>query len=132
MLYLLSEKGMTRRRLQDLLYHECGLKGLSGISNDVRDLLASDDPRAAFAIDYFVYRVRSARGHAGGRAGRARCLRLHRRDRRELGADPRADRREARWLGAELDPAANDGRQPLISTAGQPRRRSMSSRPTKN
>ena len=56
-LYLIAEKGMTAGQVQDLLYRESGLKGLSGISNDVRDLLKSDDARAAFALDYFVYRV---------------------------------------------------------------------------
>ena len=40
-----------------ILYRDCGLKGLSGISNDVRELLASDDPRARFALDYFAYQV---------------------------------------------------------------------------
>jgi acetate kinase len=39
------------------LYRDCGLKGLSGVSNDMRELETSADPRAAFAIDYFVYRV---------------------------------------------------------------------------
>ena len=43
--------------MQRLFYQECGLKGLSGISNDVRELETSSDPRAAFALDYFVYRV---------------------------------------------------------------------------
>ena len=56
-LYLISEKGMSPGEVQDFLYKECGLKGLSGISNDMRQLEASDDPRAAFAIDYFVYRA---------------------------------------------------------------------------
>src|SRR5690606_4139208 len=56
-LYLLSEKGMTAKEVEHLLYHDCGLKGLSGISNDVRDLLASADPRAKFALDYFAYRI---------------------------------------------------------------------------
>ncbi len=36
---------------------ECGLKGLSGISNDMRQLEANSDPRAVFAVDYFVYRA---------------------------------------------------------------------------
>ena len=40
-----------------MLYNESGLKGLSGISNDVRDLLASDDARAALALDHFVHRI---------------------------------------------------------------------------
>jgi acetate kinase len=56
-LYLMSEKGMTPRKVQDFLYRDCGLKGLSGVSNDMRELLESRDPRAAFAIDYFTYRV---------------------------------------------------------------------------
>ncbi len=56
-LYLIAERGMTAAEVQDLLYRECGLKGLSGISNDVRELETSPDPRAAFAMDYFVYRV---------------------------------------------------------------------------
>jgi acetate kinase len=56
-LYLMSEKGMTRAKAQDFLYRDCGLKGLSGVSNDMRELLESRDPRAAFAIDYFSYRV---------------------------------------------------------------------------
>ena len=54
---LSDQMGMSCGRAAGLLYQECGLKGLSGISNDVRELEASSDPRAAFALDYFVYRV---------------------------------------------------------------------------
>ena len=56
-LYLLSQKGMAAAKVQDFLYRECGLKGLSGVSNDMRELLESRDPRAAFAVDCVVYRV---------------------------------------------------------------------------
>lgn len=56
-LYLLSEKGMSAGEVQNFLYRECGLKGLSGISNDMRELQGNSDPRAVFAVDYFVYRV---------------------------------------------------------------------------
>ena len=56
-LYLITEKGMSASKVQDFLYRDCGLKGLSGVSNDMRELETSADPRAAFAIDYFVYRV---------------------------------------------------------------------------
>jgi acetate kinase len=56
-LYLMSEKGMDAKHIERFLYNECGLKGLSGISNDVRELLASSDPRAKAALDYFVYRI---------------------------------------------------------------------------
>jgi acetate kinase len=57
LLYLMDEKGMSGPEISDFLYRECGLKGLSGISNDMRDLLASDDPRAALAVDFFCYRA---------------------------------------------------------------------------
>ena len=56
-LYLLAEKGMSASKVQDFLYRDCGLKGLSGVSNDMRELETSADPRASFAIDYFVYRI---------------------------------------------------------------------------
>jgi len=55
--HLIEEKQMTAAQVQDLLYGGCGLKGLSGLSNDVRELEASPDPQARFALDYFVYRV---------------------------------------------------------------------------
>jgi len=56
-LYLLSVKGMSPSHVQDFLYRDCGLKGLSGVSNDMRELQASDDPSASFAVEYFVYRA---------------------------------------------------------------------------
>ena len=52
-LYLFQIKRMSVEQVQDLLYHDCGLKGLSGISNDVRELLASDNPGAKLALDSF-------------------------------------------------------------------------------
>lgn len=56
LLYLM-EQGMQAQEITHLLYKESGLKGLSGISHDMRTLLASDDPHAAQAIDYFVFRL---------------------------------------------------------------------------
>jgi acetate kinase len=56
-LYLIDEKKMNTAEIQSLFYHGCGLKGLSGISGDVRDLEKSSQPRARFALDYFTYRV---------------------------------------------------------------------------
>lgn len=58
LLFMMDQKGMTSQQISNLLYKESGLKGLSGISNDMRDLEASDDPAAAEAIDYFVFRIR--------------------------------------------------------------------------
>jgi len=56
-LYFLRERGMDADRIEDLLYHHSGLLGVSGISNDMRALLASEDLRAAEAIELFVYRI---------------------------------------------------------------------------
>jgi acetate kinase len=56
-LYLLEEKRMSAKEIERFLYNECGLKGLSGISNDVRELLASKDPRAKLALEHFIYRI---------------------------------------------------------------------------
>ena len=56
-LYLLRHEQMTPDQVERLLAHESGLLGVSGISSDVRDLLASDAPEAAEAVDLFCYRV---------------------------------------------------------------------------
>ena len=56
-LYLISEKGMSASNAQNFLYRDCGLKGLSGVSNDMRELEVSEDPKAKLAIEYFVYRI---------------------------------------------------------------------------
>ena len=56
-LYLMNEKKMSVKMVEHFLYHDCGLLGLSGISNDVRELLASPSPQAKLALDYFVYRI---------------------------------------------------------------------------
>jgi acetate kinase len=60
LLYLLQEKGMTPKALEDLLYRRSGLLGVSGISADMRALLASDDPHAAETVDLFVHRAAQA------------------------------------------------------------------------
>src|SRR5262249_57235752 len=57
LLYLIDQKGMSAKDVQDLLYRDSGLKGLSGISNDMRALDGSAARGANFAIDYFVYRI---------------------------------------------------------------------------
>jgi len=57
-LHLIEEKGMTPKEVLSLLYKQSGLLGLSGISSDMRRLLASDQPEAQDAIDYYVFRAR--------------------------------------------------------------------------
>jgi acetate kinase len=61
-LYLLKEKHMTADQIEDLLYQRSGLKGLSGLSQDMREIEASATPQALQAIDYFVFRIRRELG----------------------------------------------------------------------
>src|SRR5208283_1593236 len=58
LLYLMAEKKMNAQEISDLLYKNSGLKGMSGISQDMRELEASDSPAARDAIAYFVERIR--------------------------------------------------------------------------
>ncbi|MGO4407719.1 acetate/propionate family kinase [Bosea sp. RAF48] len=115
-LYLIMQKGMPAEAVSKLLYHEAGLKGLSGISNDVRDLLASEDPRAAFAIDHFVYRCALNIGSLTAALGGLDAFVF------TAGIGENAPElrerivRRMAWLGAELDPEANRAGASLIST----------------
>ena len=106
-LYLMDERGMDARAIEKLVYSQSGLLGVSGISSDMRTLLASDDAQARSRDRPVRLPHRARAGLAGRRAGRARRDRLHRRHRRERRADPRARLRGRGWLGVELDAAAN-------------------------
>jgi acetate kinase len=61
-LYLMQEKQLTAEQIADVLYRQSGLKGLSGVSHDMRELEASDRPEAQEAIEYFVFRIRRELG----------------------------------------------------------------------
>jgi acetate kinase len=117
-LYLISEKGMSAKAVQDLLYKESGLKGLSGFSNDVRELFDSTDSRAKLAIDYFVYRVALYAGLLAAALGGLDAFVFT----AGIGENsPVMRERIARrldWLGAELDPEANANGALLISRTG--------------
>ncbi|AUX76827.1 MULTISPECIES: acetate/propionate family kinase [Sinorhizobium] len=116
-LYLISQKGMSAEAVSDLLYHDAGLKGLSGISNDMRELLESDDKRASFAIDHFVHRCSLSAGMLAAALGGVDAF-VFTAGVGENSAPIRARIAERlAWLGAELEPAANEGGAALISTA---------------
>lgn len=57
LIYLMDERGMDARALEELVYKKCGLIGVSGLSSDMRTLRASKEPAAQAAIDLFVYRI---------------------------------------------------------------------------
>ncbi|WP_312363895.1 acetate/propionate family kinase [Ensifer sp.] len=116
-LYLILQRGMSAKAVSDLLYHEAGLKGLSGVSNDMRDLLASDDQHAKLAIDHFVYRCGLNAGMLAAALGGVDAF-VFTAGVGENSAPIRARIAERlAWLGAELDPVANDAGAMTISTA---------------
>jgi acetate kinase len=120
LLYLLTERGMDAAAVEDLFYHESGLKGLSGISNDMRDLESSSDPRAAFAIDYFVYRIGLHAGMLAAALGGLDAFVFT----AGIGENSVAIRariaEKLAWLGTVFDAAANGARKSLISRPESP------------
>jgi acetate kinase len=119
-LYLMSEKGYGTKDVERLLYREAGLRGLSGLSNDVRDLLASPDPRARLALDYFAYRAGRELGSLAAALGGIDALVFT----AGIGENSPEMRERicarAGWLGLTLDQAANRAGGPRI-TAGTSR-----------
>jgi len=116
-LYLMTEKGMSAAEVQAFLYRDCGLKGLSGISNDMRELQQSADPRAKFAVDYFVYRVGLNAGMLAAALQGVDAF-VFTAGIGENSAPVRAAiAARLGWLGAFLDPHANERHGPLISRA---------------
>ncbi|MCW5700024.1 MAG: acetate/propionate family kinase, partial [Rhodospirillales bacterium] len=120
LLYLMQSLGMDAAAIENLLYRESGLLGVSGISNDMRTLLASDDPHAGEAIELFVYHIAKQLGAlsavlegldalvftagVGENAARIRVMVCDR----------------AGWLGVRLDGSANSEGGPRISTSDSP------------
>jgi acetate kinase len=114
-LYLLTEKGMDPAAVQKLFYHECGLKGLSGRSNDMRDLQTSEEPRDKFAVDYFIYRAGLCAGMLAAALGGLDAFVF------TAGIGENSPIIRARlaekiaWMGAALDPALNAAGELKIS-----------------
>ena len=107
LLYLMSVKGMPPSEVQDFLYGECGLKGLSGVGSDMRELQASDDPNAAFAVEYFVHRASLNAGMLAAALQGIDAFVF------TAGIGEHSESIRARiaerlgWLGVSLDPAEN-------------------------
>jgi len=117
-LYMLQEMGMDAGSVSELLYHQCGLLGISGISHDMRELLASADARAAEAVDLFVYRALAQIGSLVAALEGLDAIVFT----AGIGehAAPVRERicRGLGWLGLEIDDAANRVHGPRISRAG--------------
>jgi acetate kinase len=115
-LYLFQTLGMTVTEVENILYKESGLLGISGISNDMRELLASTAPEARLAVDYFLYRTAKEIGALAAVLGGIDGLVFT----AGIGENSPEIRQRicerSSWLGVELDKAANLGGGPRIST----------------
>ena len=115
-LYLQDTLGLNTAEVTDLLYHQSGLLGISGLSNDVRTLLASDAPGARAALDLFAYRINRELGALTASLGGLDAL-VFTGGIGEHAAPIRAQVCQlAGWLGIQLDPAANQHHGPCISS----------------
>lgn len=116
LLYLLDHDGLSIDALTDLLYHRSGLLGLSGRSGDMRELLTDRSPEAAEAVEYFCYRIARELGSLAAALGGLDAL-VFTAGIGEHAAPVRARVVErAAWLGARLDPAANEANRTSIHT----------------
>jgi acetate kinase len=118
LLHLLMTEGMDAPAVQKLLYGNAGLKGMSGVSQDVRDLEASTDPRAAAALSHFCWRVRREVGALAAALGGIDALVF------TAGIGENAASIRARiceglgFLGIRVDPGLNGTNAPDISAPG--------------
>jgi acetate kinase len=117
-LYLMDELKMDARGIEKLLYQRSGLLGVSGIASDMRSLIQSNDPRAAAAIDLFVYRSGRELGSLAAALQGLDALVFT----AGIGEHSALVRERichgAAWLGVELDERANEAGGPRLSTSG--------------
>jgi acetate kinase len=117
-IYLIRDKGMSPGAVEQLLYYECGLHGLSGLSNDARDLEVSDDPAAKLALDYFAHHVSRQVGALAAELEGLDAIVFT----AGIGENSAAMRgrigARLSWLGLQLDDAANRAGGPRISGPG--------------
>ena len=119
-LYLFQTLGLSAKEVETILYKKSGLLGISGISNDMRDLVDNPEPAARLAVDYFVYRVTKEIGALaavlGGLDGIVFTAGIGER------SAPIRQRicNAAAWLGVELDDDRNARHGPRISRDGSP------------
>lgn len=116
-LYLFQQLGLSVKEVETILYKKSGLIGISGISNDMRDLLGREEPEARLAVDYFIYRIAKEIGGLAATLGGVDALVFT----AGIGENSAEIRRRvcaaSAWLGIEIDAAANEQKATRISTA---------------
>ncbi len=117
-LFLFQNLDMSPKEVETLLYKKSGLLGLSGLSNDMRDLLDNRDPLAVLAVDYFVYRAARELGGLAAVLGGVDGIVFT----AGIGENSAEVRRRmctaSAWLGVELDATANATGGPRITQKG--------------
>jgi acetate kinase len=117
-LYLFQDLKLSAKEVETILYKKSGLLGISGISNDMRDLLASESPSARLAVDYFVYRAAREIGGLAAVLGGLDALVFT----AGIGENSPEIRsricRSSAWLGIDMDVTANAKGGPQISRQG--------------
>jgi acetate kinase len=120
LLYLMEDRKMDAKAIEKLLYSKSGLLGVSGISSDVRELLASGEPGAKLALDLYVYRIGREIGSLAAALGGLDAIVFT----AGIGENAEIIRervcQDATWLGVELDAVANKkpDKSGRISTSG--------------
>ena len=118
LIYLMRAKGMGADELEKLLYNKSGLLGVSGLSNDMRVLLESDDPHAAEAVELFCHSVAKETGGLASAMGGIDAL-VFTAGIGERSAPVRARVAEKLgWLGVALDATANGANAAKINAPG--------------
>jgi acetate kinase len=119
-LYLMDQRGLDARAIEKLIYNQSGLLGVSGVSSDMRTLLASREARAALAVDLYVYRIGRELGSLAAALGGLDAI-VFTGGIGENSAEIRARVcHGAAWLGVNLDEPANQAGGPRISPTGSP------------
>jgi acetate kinase len=117
-LYLFQQLGLSVKQVEDVLYKKSGLLGVSGISNDMRDLLGKSEPAAKLAVDYFVFRAAKEIGALAAVLGGLDALVFTAGIGENSGEVRKRVCEASAWLGIELDEKANAANGPRISAAG--------------
>ena len=116
-LYLFQSLGLSAKDLETIFYKKSGLIGISGISNDMRELIDRSEPEARLAVDYFVYRAAKEIGAMAAVLGGIEGLVFT----AGIGENSPEIRRRicesSAWLGVELDAEANASKGPRISSS---------------
>ena len=117
-LHLFQGLKFSAKEVETLLYKKSGLIGISGISNDMRDLLGRREPEARLAVDYFVYSAAKQIGALAAVLGGVDGIVFT----AGIGENSPEIRERicgaCAWLGVEIDDAANDNGGPKISSEG--------------